>query len=79
MGLSCFLLKKDLDVKKENTFDLEFELAKSLTYPYIVQRRIKGLRKSLILFSTDNCHPLQLVKLNDVFHTQVINENVLCA
>ena len=62
MGLSCLLLylgiirvnsktlfciKKGLDVKKENTFDLAFELAKSLTYPFMEQRRINGLRKSV--------------------------------
>ena len=44
---SLFCIKKDLDLKKENTFDLEFELAKSLTYPLIGQQRINGLRKSV--------------------------------
>ena len=34
-------------MKKENTFDLAFELAKSLTYSFIEQRRINGLRKSV--------------------------------
>ena len=34
---TLFYIKKDLDVKKENTFDLAFELVKSLTYPFIEQ------------------------------------------
>ena len=57
MGLSCLLLylgivrvnsktlfciNKGLHVKKENTFDLAFELAKTLTYPLTEQRRING-------------------------------------
>ena len=44
---SLFCIKKDLDVKKENTFDLAFELPKSLTYPFIEQQRINGLGKSV--------------------------------
>ena len=35
-------------MKKENTFDLAFELAKSLTYPFIEQQSINGLGKSVI-------------------------------
>ena len=45
---TLFCIKKGLDVKKENTFDLTFELAKVLTYPFIEQRRINGLGKSVI-------------------------------
>ena len=45
---TLFCIKKDLNVKKENTFDLAFELAKSLTYPFIEQQRINGLGKSVI-------------------------------
>ena len=37
--------------KERVTFDLAFELAKSLTYPFIEQRRINGLGKS---FNTEN-------------------------
>ena len=44
---TLFSIKKDLDVKKENTFELAFELAKSLTYPFIEQPRIHGLGKSV--------------------------------
>ena len=44
---TLFCIKKGLDVKKKNIFDLAFELAKSLTYRFIEQRRISGLRKSL--------------------------------
>ena len=44
---TLFCIKKDLNVKKENTFDLAFELAKSLTYPFIEQQRINGLGKSV--------------------------------
>ena len=32
---TLFCIKKGLDVKKENTFDLAFELVKSLTYPFV--------------------------------------------
>ena len=32
---TLFCIKKGLDVKKENIFDLAFELAKILTYPFI--------------------------------------------
>ena len=45
-------IKKRLDVKKENNFDLAFELAKSFTYPFIEQRRINSLGKS-ITWKTD--------------------------
>ena len=44
---TLFSIKKDLDVKKENTFELAFELAESLTYAFIEQRRINGLGKSV--------------------------------
>ena len=44
---TLFCIKKGLDVKKENTFDWAFELAKSLKYPFIEQQRINGLRKSV--------------------------------
>ena len=40
-------IKKRLDVKEENNFDLAFELAKSFTYPFIEQRRINSLGKSI--------------------------------
>ena len=43
---TLFCIKKGLDMKKENIFDLAFELAKSFTYPFIEQRRINRLRKS---------------------------------
>ena len=42
---NVFYISKGLDVKKENFFDLAFELAKSLIYPFIKQRRINGLAK----------------------------------
>ena len=76
-------IKKGLDVKKESTFDLAFELAKSLTYPFVEQRRINRLGKSVtqkiaFVFNRHR-HPLQLVKLNNVFLTQVISESILCA
>ena len=45
---TLFCIKKGLDVKKENTFNLAFELAKVLTCPFIEQRRINGLGKSVI-------------------------------
>ena len=32
---TLFCIKKGLDVKKENTFDLAFELVKNLTYPFV--------------------------------------------
>ena len=32
---TLFCIKKSLDVKKENIYDLAFELAKSLKYPFI--------------------------------------------
>ena len=44
---TLFCIKKGLDVKKENTFDLPFELAKSLIYPFIEPRRINGLEKTV--------------------------------
>ena len=34
-------------MKKENNFDLAFELAKSFPYPFLEQRRINGLGKSV--------------------------------
>ena len=44
---TLFCIKKGLDVKEENTFDLAFELAKTLTYPFTDQRRINGLGKNV--------------------------------
>ena len=44
---TLFCIKKGLDVKKENSFDLAFELAKSLTYPFIEQQIINGLGNSV--------------------------------
>ena len=44
---TLFCIKKGLDVKKENTFDLAFELVKSLTYPFVEKRRINGLGKNV--------------------------------
>ena len=44
---TLFCIKKGLDVKKENSFDLLFELAKSLTYPFIELRRINWLGKTV--------------------------------
>ena len=45
---TLFCIKKGEErKKKENTFDLAFELAKSLTYPFIEQRRTNGLGKSI--------------------------------
>ena len=44
---TLFCIKKGLDVKKENNFDLAFELAKSFPYPFLEQRRINGLGKSV--------------------------------
>ena len=34
-------------MKKDNTFDLAFELAKCITYSFIEQRRINRLKKSI--------------------------------
>ena len=61
-------------MKKENTFDLAFELAKSLRYSFIEERRINKLRKSV----TRKIDFLLNGQLN-VFCTQVINKSVSCA
>ena len=44
---TLFCITKGLEVKKDNTFDLAFELAKCITYSFIEQRRINRLKKSI--------------------------------
>ena len=77
---TLFCIKKGLDVKKENTFDLAFELAKSITYLFIEQRRINGLGKSVtrkidFVLNRQLTTP-KLVKVSNVFRTEVISESV---
>ena len=45
---TLYWIKKGLDIKKQNKFDLRLELAKSLKTPFDEQRSMNGLGKSVI-------------------------------